>query len=125
MAGLEGQPAFIATGQMVPYYAGPWYLYGRGVSFQELQQGFYAVPRVRGDRVTLDIQPRSDRLAPGNSGAIDRQTVVTTVSGRLGEWITLAGTDHRMAQERSGILYRTTRSSPEERLIQVKVDRVD
>lgn len=123
--GVEGQPAFIATGQTVPYYAGRWYLYGPGVSFQELEQGFYAVPHLRGDRVTLDIRPRSDRLSSGTGGAIDRQSVVTTVSGRLGEWITIAGTDRRLAQERSGILYRTTRSSPEERLIQVKVDRLD
>lgn len=117
-----GHRAFIDTGKSVPYYGGRWY-FGGGVVFQDVHQGFFVTPRVQGDRVTLEIQPRNDRLSPNHPGVIDRQVAATTVTGPLGEWITVAGTDRKAAGERRGTAYRTTRSGPESRLIQVKVVR--
>jgi hypothetical protein len=56
----------------------------------DASSGFYVVPRVNGDYVTLDIQQRNDR--PGmQGGVINTQSADTVVRGRLGEWIDLGG----------------------------------
>lgn len=94
---MEGQPAFIATGQQVPlpYLQSTLTPLGTGVvsgiEYRDVSSGFYVTPRVQGERVILDISPRLERPDPHGSGTIEAQEVETTVSGRLGEWIALAG----------------------------------
>jgi hypothetical protein len=62
--------------------------------FGDLNTGFYVLPRLTGDRVTIEVSAHRD--TPANVGAaagsVDSQTVATTVTGRLGEWIRLGGT---------------------------------
>ena len=45
-----------------------------------------------GDQVTLEISPFDD-TAGRLPGSVNVQRLVTTVSGRLGEWIALGGSD--------------------------------
>jgi hypothetical protein len=57
---------------------------------QDARTGFVATPRLSGDRVTLEISPSQQRLGPpGHDAPVAGQTLTTTVSGRLGEWIEL------------------------------------
>jgi hypothetical protein len=93
---LEGRPAFIASGTGIPFhdverYTAGGRLYERHVTrMYDASSGFYVVPRVNGDYVTLDIQQRNDR--PGmQRGVINTQSADTVVRGRLGEWIDLGG----------------------------------
>lgn len=94
---VEGGQAFIQAGQSVPLpltqvVAGPGgTVVSQTVVWQDLGQGFYAVPRLAGDRVTLDISPQASRPGSYGPGSVQAERLSTTVSGRLGEWISLGG----------------------------------
>lgn len=99
---LEGQAAYIATGTDYPYPShlevyrgGGTRRYGGGIStgveYKHTETGFYALARLRGDQVFVDISPRKEGLSRKGHGAIDTQRISTTVSGRVGEWIRLGG----------------------------------
>ena len=62
----------------------------QGVVYVDIGQGFSAVPRLSGDRVTIEISPQFDSLA-GRGRDVETQSLSTTVTGRLGEWIELGG----------------------------------
>lgn len=82
---LEGREAFIGTGRSVPLTD------DLGTVYVDASAGFYVRARVTGDSVRLDISPR--RSAFEDDGAIAFQDVSTTVSGRRGEWMPIAGVD--------------------------------
>ena len=79
-------------------------------------------PRLQGDRVTLDIDPQRETFDDQRRGAVNVQRVATTVSGRLGEWISLGGIDEERSDDRSGILSTRSARSGEQRGVQVKVE---
>jgi hypothetical protein len=60
-----------------------------GVVYMDVGQGFFAVPRLVGDRVSIEIRPFFD--SPGQGLDVETQELSTTVTGRLGEWIELGG----------------------------------
>ena len=62
-----------------------------GVVYRDIGQGFHAVPRLTGDRVTVEISPQFDSPGDRGGGDADTQRLTTTVTGRLGEWIELGG----------------------------------
>jgi type II secretory pathway component GspD/PulD (secretin) len=127
---LEGSRAFIRVGQSVPvrtreYVDTPG---GRRVidtaGFQDVDTGFYVVPRLSGDTVTLEIFTAADSLRSPVSGATNVQRVQTMVSGRLGEWIEIAGVDQQATQRDSEILARSSDARREGRRVLLKVDEV-
>ncbi len=92
----DGKPAFIATGRLHPlprtaFGAGPGGAHvASGTEYRAATGGFYALPRVQGDRVTVELAPHMTRKDDsGDAFSISR--AVTTVSGRLGEWIEIGG----------------------------------
>lgn len=102
---VEGGRAFINVGrsspvvmrQVVPTPHGA--VVSDTLSYRETGTGFYVEPRVAGDRVTLAISTAND--TPGAlPGSAEVRRVVSTVSGRLGEWIPLGGSTRQV--ERSG-----------------------
>jgi type II secretory pathway component GspD/PulD (secretin) len=97
---VEGGRAFIQVGQSLPLPLRQVVLGPNGVVvtdstvYRDIGQGFYAVPHLAGDRVTLEISPQFDTpgiQGSGNVNAVNTQRMTTTVSGRLGEWIELGG----------------------------------
>lgn len=112
---LEGTPAHINTGEAfpVPTQSGQivngQVVITQGIEYQQLSSGFYALARTNGDNVTVDISPQREVLDPHNSGHIQTTSLVTTVRGKLGEWLELGGTRSQRNQQGSGIL-RSTRS---------------
>lgn len=107
---IEGGRAFIQVGQSLPL---PLRQVVRGQNgvvvndstvYRDVGQGFYAEPRLAGDRVTLEISPQFD--TPGNQGygSVNTQRLSTTVSGRLGEWIELGGSGQQAAGRDRGNL---------------------
>ena len=125
---LEGNRAFIRTGQRVPTG-------GRsiittpggaavqdGVRYRAVTSGFYVVPQVNGDQVTLRIMSRRAGLSPGDGGRINVQTAATTVRGRLGEWITIGGTVDRSGNAAGSVVQRTEDRSKNRGAIEVKVE---
>jgi len=129
---LEGNTAFIRIGQSVPVprrEVMQTVIGGQVVSrvvdsvdYRDVGTGFYALPRVTGDRVTLDINPRHDTLNRQLPGAINTQNVATTVSGRLGEWIEIAGLAQDRSRDQSVLLGRASASGSDNRRVLIKVD---
>lgn len=126
---MEGQPAFIATGQDVPYVyhnatVAPFgAVVSEGIAYQNVSSGVYVTPRVLGETVTLEIAPRLERLDPNASGAIQTQSATTIVSGRLGEWIRVGGASESLAGGDAGLLARTRRQNDSSYSVWVKVEK--
>lgn len=127
---LEGGRAFINVGQSVPLpmrqvVVGPGgAIVTDSVVYRDVGQGFYAEPRVSGDRVTLEVSPQFD--TPGNSGygSVNTQRLSTTVSGRLGEWIALGGSGQQSSGEERGNLSLGTSDLRDDRGIWLMVEEV-
>jgi type II secretory pathway component GspD/PulD (secretin) len=105
---MEGQPAYISSGLQVPLRTTERY-YGGGIPYQrtttqlqDVTRGFYVVPRVSGDTVTLEIAQHNDQ--PGRRyGVVDTQRIESVVHGRLGEWIDLGGLDTTETAHQGGL----------------------
>ncbi len=72
------------------------------VVFRDLGSGFYATPRVNGQRVTLEITQQAERQDFRQPGGIESQHLSTTVNGHLGEWIELGGTGRQASGQQGG-----------------------
>ena len=90
---------------------------------RDLGTGFVAVPRLNGDRVTLDISPRDDTPGPV-PGSVNVQRLVTTVSGRLGEWLELGGSVAEQSSSSGAIAAYGTRSASRQRRLLLKVEEL-
>ena len=81
----EGSEGFIYTGMRSGLYA---------KNEVNLASGFYVLPRINGDRVTLQISSTREN-ASTSQRSIDTLQATTILSGRLGEWLPLGGADER------------------------------
>jgi type II secretory pathway component GspD/PulD (secretin) len=93
---LEGVPAHIKAGNVVPitnyqvYQDGYGYPYqSRSTQLIEATTGFEVTPRLIGQQVELDVAPWSDRF--NRNGQIETQSANTTIRANLGEWVDLGG----------------------------------
>ena len=124
---MEGQPAYISSGLQVPLRTTERY-YGGGIPYQrtttqlhDVTRGFYVVPRVSGDAVTLEIAQHNDQ--PGRRyGVVDTQRIDSVVHGRLGEWIDLGGLDTTESAHQGGIGRSVNSQQGRLQGIQVKVE---
>jgi type II secretory pathway component GspD/PulD (secretin) len=128
---MEGSPAFIQIGQSFPVpmrqvVMGPaGTIVNDTVVYQDIGQGFYAVPHLNGGRVTLDISQQADTPGRYGRGSVNTQRLSTTVSGRLGEWIELGGTGQQEDSRQGGAFSTSTREVRDQRSIWLKVEEVD
>ena len=105
---LEGREAYIYTGEEIPVrnrgaVSGPGGVYAYdSTEFYPAVTGFYAIPRINGDEVFLEInsvsRKRNNLRINGRYPRQGRQTVAvsnvsTTVGGKLGDWIAIGNID--------------------------------
>jgi hypothetical protein len=125
---LEGRPAYISGGSQVPVRQRQDYFvngvpYRREVTgLQDVSSGFYVVPRLSGDSVSLEILQHNDRR---DGGGVDTQRAGTVVRARLGEWVELGGIDSSDAGSRSGLGHSVSGRDLNPQQIRVKVDCLD
>ncbi len=127
---LEGHVALIQIGQSVPVlerslttgYGAPVVQYQ--LAYKDVRRGFYVLPRINGDQVTLDVSPYSDSLSQEQGGAIDVQRMHTTVSGRLGTWLEIGGTAQEANRQDSGYTHSAHTGSRDQRRVLLKVEEV-
>jgi hypothetical protein len=126
---LEGSPAYISTGSLQPVpnrnvtrTPGGGVIVTDSVNFRDVSTGFEVVPRVVGERVFLDINPR--RETPGPGGSVNVQRVSTSASGRLGEWFEIGGFTQSSVTQGSGIVSSADIQRQESRRVWVKVDEL-
>lgn len=135
---IEGNSAFIRTGQSVPLpqrQVSRTIVNGQiverlvnSVEYRDVMTGFYALPRLDGDRVTLEISPQRDTLPTPDQnlphGSVNVQRVATTVSGRLGEWMEIGRLAEGVSNELSVILGSTRENSIDNRRILIRIDEI-
>lgn len=127
---LEGNRAFIRIGQSLPIPERSVFLTPQGVrviestQFRDATTGFYVLPRINGDRVTLEVSPQRDSPSTQSPGSINIQHIVTSVSGRLGEWIDLGGVGQNKTDQTSGIGSRGDTTTVEQRTVLIRVEEV-
>lgn len=123
---LEGTPAFIRVARSRPVPAagvvqtpqGPAVV--QGTAFQEAETGLYVLPRLAGERVTLEVATSKDAFNP--EGGVDTQRLLTTVSGRLGEWIALGGVSRSASDRSAGFAGTQASSAADDRLVELMVE---
>lgn len=128
---LEGQPAFINSGTRIPLQTSRRYYDNQGVPYQQrmtqlenVTSGFYVVPRVNGEEVTLEIMQHDDRPGRGR-GVIHTQNTGTVVRGRLGEWVDLGGADAAGNSREGGLGQSLDSRGSHTQGIQVRVECLD
>jgi hypothetical protein len=118
---MVGESFFLPLRQVVQTPAGV--VVSETLVQRDLGTGFVAVPRLSGDRVTLDISPRDDTPGP-LPGSVNVQRLITTVSGRLGEWLELGGSVGEQSGSTGGIASYGTRSASRARRLLLKVEEL-
>lgn len=129
---LEGNRALVHSGRSVPVQQrqvirNQW---GTQVidstQYQEAGSGFYVLPRINGDRVTLEISAQNDAFVPGGGDqpTMRVQQASSTVSGRLGEWLEVGGLGQQKNNDDSTISTRSVSQTRERRSVLIKVEEV-
>ncbi len=131
---MEGREAFVRVGQSVPVrerQVRRVVINGQvveqvvdGTQYRDVTTGFYVLPRLSGDRVTLDVSPQRETLSRQVPGAVNVQSVVTTVSGRLGEWMEIGGMGQDASGQQTVLIGRTTTAARDDRRVLIKVEEV-
>ncbi len=94
---LEGNEGYIETGESFPYPSGCCWRSGHrgkgdyGIEYKDINTGFYVLPRVQGEQVTLDISPYKESRSEERASDIETQSASTRITGRLGQWLPLGG----------------------------------
>jgi type II secretory pathway component GspD/PulD (secretin) len=124
---LDGGTAFIGVGESIPLRersAVGAVSSHETIGFQETVSGFYAVPRVRGNRVNVQLAAAADTVIDRRSGAAHIQRVTTVVSGRIGEWIEVGGISEATSERQAEIASRRGGASRSQKRIYIKVDEI-
>jgi type II secretory pathway component GspD/PulD (secretin) len=125
---VEGMPAFIRLARAVPVPSagmvqtpqGP--ALAQGTAFQEAETGLYVLPRLAGELVTLEVATSKDAFNP--QGGVDTQRLLTSVSGRLGEWLTIGGISRSERSRSSGIGGDERQGASDDRSVELMVEEV-
>lgn len=124
----EGVPALIQVGQSVPLTTTQPDAYGRPqnqTQYRNVTQGFYVTASVTGETVHLSISTNRDRMSQERPDVVNVQSTDTTVSGRLGEWITLAGVNRQTQADKSTTTRSYSTQGRDDLTLRVKVDTLN
>ncbi|MNN52687.1 hypothetical protein D3C81_1674010 [compost metagenome] len=115
-------------GQSVPLTTAQTDFYGdlqSQTQYRNVTQGFYVTASVTGDTVHLDISTNNDRLNRDRQDVVDVQSTDSKVSGPLGQWITLAGTNQQSQADRQSMTRQYSTQGSNDMTLRVKVDTLD
>ncbi|VVN02144.1 hypothetical protein PS862_02270 [Pseudomonas fluorescens] len=124
----EGAPALIRIGQSVPLTSTQIDSYGdlrSQTEYRNVTQGFYVTASVTGETVHLEISSHRDRINQERPDVVNVQSTDTTVTGRLGEWITLAGANRQTQADKQGLTRSHSTQGRDDMTLRVKVDTLD
>ncbi|AZF06041.1 secretin N-terminal domain-containing protein [Pseudomonas sp. R5-89-07] len=124
----EGVPALIQVGQSVPLTTTQQDSYGRlqnQTQYRNVTQGFYVTASVTGETVHLAISTNRDRMSQERPDVVNVQSTDTSVSGRLGEWITLAGINRETQADKSSTTRSYSTQGRDDLTVRVKVDTLN
>ncbi len=124
----EGMEGYIETGEQIPYFSGAsWLAPGAvvgGIDYKDVTTGFYVLPRIHGDNVTLQVSPFKQSRSKARSGDINTQRANTTITGRIGEWLPIGGTTEQTQRSQSSAGSHSSTQSRNNESIWIKADLV-
>jgi len=127
---LEGNPAFINTGQLMPVRsqttvtASGTTVVQENIGYHNINSGFYVTPKLQGDNVVLTISPKYAELNKNEKNVINVQNVSATVHGRLGKWISIGGVNQSSNNSDKRNLINQEQYNSEKSNIFVKVEEI-
>ena len=127
---LEGNPAFINTGQLIPVRSQTTVatsgttVVQENIGYHNINSGFYVTPKLQADNVVLTISPKFTELNKNEKNVINVQNVSTTVHGRLGEWISIGGINQSSNNSDKRNLINQEQYNSEKSNIFVKVEEI-
>jgi type II secretory pathway component GspD/PulD (secretin) len=128
---LEGMETYISIGQSVPVNTTQVSQGWGGVTVQQSTEfrsastGFYATARLSGETVTLEISPQQQRLRSSARGpVVETAGAITTIRGRLGEWLALGAVQESNSSGATGLLVWGRQAGSSQYSIWIKVDEV-
>lgn len=124
----EGVPALIQIGQSVPLTTTSQDSYGRlqnQTQYRNVTQGFYVTASVTGDTVHLAISTNRDPMSQERPDVVNVQSTDTTISGRLGEWIPLAGINRQTQADKTSTTRTYSTQGRDDLTLRVKVDTLN
>jgi len=126
----EGSEGYIETGESIPYFSGSYWrggrhgLVGGGVDYKDINTGFYVLPRVHGEQVTLDVSPYKQSQSRQRGGTIETQSAGTRITGQLGEWLAIGGITGQTRRYSTGVGSYGSTQSRDNASIWIKADLV-
>ena len=124
----EGSEAYIETGEQIPYFSGTHWIVPNsvagGIEYKDVTTGFYVLPRIHGDNVTLQVSPFKNSQANSSGGNIETQNANTTLTGRIGEWLLIGGVTEQLKRSHSGTGSYSSTQSRNNESIWIKADLV-
>ena len=124
----EGVPALIQVGQSAPLTTTQQDSYGRlqnQTQYRNVTQGFYVTASVTGETVHLAISTNRDRMSQERPDVVNVQSTDTTISGRLGEWIPLAGINRQTQADKTSATRTYSTQGRDDLTLRVKVDTLN
>ena len=124
----EGTEGYIETGEQIPYFSGAgWRLPGTdggGVEFKDVTTGFYVLPRIHGDNVTLEVSPFKNSKSKTSGANIETQHANTTITGAIGEWLLIGGATEQVQRSQSSTGSYSSTQSRRNESIWIRADLV-
>ena len=114
----EGLPAFISVGQAIPFRSSQ----RNGVNTVQLEDvstGFYVTAYINEQQVRLTVDQRKESYQPHR---INTQQLYSSVTGQLGEWITIGHIAEQNHTQNQQLLSRQSSASSQAMPIKIKVD---
>lgn len=124
----DGQRAYIRIGQSIPHVQRILALSRhqavliQGIAMQDVTTGFDVLPRVRGDRVLVEITPRLSSLQNPATGLVNYQELSTTVETRRGEWLDLGQILGSRNEVSRAILESASTTEGEQRRVRLRIE---
>jgi len=122
---IEGRQSFIQSGTLVPTGQRQTDRFGNvtdSVQYRNASTGFYVLPRVNDNKVTLEISTNSVSINQRGQQSFNTQQAQTSLTGEVGKWMAIGGISQQSSTKRNGILYSTKRSAQQDSQIYIKVD---
>ena len=128
---LEGNPAFINMGRLIPVKSQTNIVTSGAIIVQEnikhhnVSSGFYVTPKLQGDNVVLTISPHFAKINKKEKNIVNVQKISTIIHGKLGKWVPIGGVDHSLSSSDKRNFINKKQYSNEKSNIFVKVEEVE
>ena len=122
---LEDKWATIKTGQAVPQVERRRNADGtvtETIEYRQVNSGFHIKPRLKGDKVLLDISAFGETDSPQGGGRFKNYQTTSTMETRVGYWTTLSAITGEPVYDTKNKTYSTGNRSRTHRSIYLKVD---